>query len=133
MQLDANFTHPSLHVLKLLTLTGAADVRHNLGPMGNHLLDHKKCSAPLSFPIFQRLQTYNYQSTVVLLRQPRGTNTIRTILKYCVDCTQRSSRSPFNRNKRARNMENMSILPITLKLGLCSKRSNCTGASAKGY
>ena len=58
---------------------------------------------------------------------------IRTILKYCVDCTQRSSRSPFNRNKRARNMENMSILPITLKLGLCNKRSNCTGVNEKGY
>ena len=56
-----------------------------------------------------------------------------TILKYCVDCTQRSSRSPFNRNKRARNIEHMSILPITLKLGLCSKRSNCTGASVNGY
>ena len=46
-QLHANYTHRSLHVLKLLALTGAANVRHNLGPMGNHLLDHKKCSAQL--------------------------------------------------------------------------------------
>ena len=58
---------------------------------------------------------------------------IRTILKYCVDCTQRSSRSPFNCNRRARSIEHMSILPITLKLGLCNERSNCTGVNEKGY
>ena len=58
---------------------------------------------------------------------------IRTILKYCVDFTQRSSKSPFNRNRRARSIEHMSILPIALKLGLCNKRSNCTGVNEKGY
>ena len=58
---------------------------------------------------------------------------VPTILKYCVDCTQRSSSSPFRRNSRARSIEHMSILPITLKLGLCNRRSNCTGVNEKGY
>ena len=75
MQLHANYTHPSLHMLKLLTLTGAADVRHNLRPMSNHFLHHKKRSRQLYFPIFQGLQTYNYHSTTILLRQLRGTTT----------------------------------------------------------
>ena len=43
----ANYTHSPLHVLKLLMLTGTADVRHNLWPMGNHLLDHQKRSTQL--------------------------------------------------------------------------------------
>ena len=133
MQLYANYTHPSLHVLKLLMLTGVADVRHNLRPMSNHLLDHKKCSGQLQLPILQSLQTYNYHSRAILLRQLRALLPIRTTLKYCLDCTQHSSRSPFSRSRRARNMENIPILPITLKLGLCNKRSNCTGASANGY
>ena len=58
---------------------------------------------------------------------------VPTILKYCVDCTQRSSNSPFRRNNRARSIEHRSILPITLKLGLCNRRSNCTGVNEKGY
>ena len=131
MQLHANYTHPSLHMLKLLTLTGAADVRHNLRPMSTHFLHHKKRSRQLYFPIFQGLQTYNYHSKNILLRHYGAPLPIRTILKYCVDCTQRSSRSPFNRNRRARTIEHMSILPITLKLGLCNKRSNCTGVNEK--
>ena len=47
MQPHANYTHPSLHLVKLLTLTSAADVRRNLVPMGNHLLNHKKSSTQL--------------------------------------------------------------------------------------
>ena len=46
-KLYANYTHSPPHMLKLLTLTGAADVRHNLWPMGNHLLDHQKRSTQL--------------------------------------------------------------------------------------
>ena len=58
---------------------------------------------------------------------------IRIFLKHCVGCTQLSSESPFARNRRYCSIEHMSILPITLKLGLCNRRSNCTGAKANGY
>ena len=56
-----------------------------------------------------------------------------TFLKYCVDCTQRSSKSPFRRNRRARSLEHMSIPPITLKLGLCNSGSKWNRVKVKGY
>ena len=58
---------------------------------------------------------------------------IRTLLKYCVDCTQRSSISPLSPNRGVRSNEHMSNLPITLKLGLCKSRSNCKGVKVNGY
>ena len=86
--------------------------------------------------IFHLPEPANIQLSVSTYTTKTTTKTtlpLPTILKYCVDCTQRSSRSPFNRNKRARNIEHMSILPITLKLGLCNKRSNCIGVNENGY
>ena len=60
-------------------------------------------------------------------------NTQQTFRKYCVDCVHFSSNNPASRISRVRNIENISILPITLKLGLCINFSTCIGERLNGY
>ena len=58
---------------------------------------------------------------------------LQTFRKNCVDWAHLSSNSPTNRTKRVRSIANMSILPITLKLGLCISFSTCMGEKLNGY
>ena len=52
---------------------------------------------------------------------------------FQVHCTQGSSNIPERRTSSVLNIENMSIFPMTLKLGLCINFSTWSGLKLKGY
>ena len=56
-----------------------------------------------------------------------------TLRKYKVDCAHFSSKRPDNLTSNVRTIENMSIFPIKLKLGLCNNFSICSGNKLNGY
>ena len=123
-----------MNILKFLPMTSLTNKRQCLCPMTEHFLNHKKCRMQIQTSIFKSLK---HTTTT----QPRDIRTwllnIATInptfRKYWFDCTQGSSNIPERRTSSVLNIGNMSIFPMTLKLGLCISFSTWTGFKLKGY
>ena len=124
-----------MHILKFLPLSSLTIICHNLGPLAEHFhctRRNAECKPRLASSRALNIQLpLNPRDIDTWLLTITAKNP--TFRRYRVYCAQGSSNIPERRTSSVPNIENNSIVRMTLKLCLGINFSTWTGFKLKGY